>query len=199
MTLIGPLNQRGDEPAAGQMPVVRYRDAPGKATTRHRARRPEIERTRTPGSLDVRGACNPMDQPRAFGQRRAHIWRIELEPARAARCDSGRIDRDQLQVDALHGELEHAVVGAHRDVLATALRPYAKLRFDVILALVQCRRRQHEVVERGLRYWHARGEVLWTPGSYAAGCSSAAKSSSTLAPLGSKKNTCHTPELTCLR
>src|SRR5439155_10733275 len=108
--------------------------------------------------------------------------RVECEPARPCGRRAVGIDGDHLEEAAL-AELEQAVVRAHRDVFAAALRAHTQQRFEMILALLECGRRDDQVVECG-----ANHRLPQAP----AAVSSAAKSISTRAPLGSKKKTCHT-------
>src|SRR3954454_22727546 len=87
---------------------------------------------------------------------------------------------------------------AHGDVPATGLHPYTEPVLDPRDPLVEGCRGDDQVIEFELggrpvtRRRHAAG---------AAAClgSSAAKSSSTRAPFGSKKNTCHVPAPTSRR
>jgi len=104
-----------------------------------------IDRTSAARGDDVVGARDPMDQPRRLLHLGTERGRVECEPACAARRDCLRIDGDDFEIGLL-AELEEAVVRAHRDVPAAAQRASAEPRLDIVLALLERRRRHDEMV-----------------------------------------------------
>src|SRR5207248_1634120 len=129
---------------------------------------------------------------------------IEVKKAWALRRRCAGIDGDDFEISSIV-ELEHAVVRPHRWMLAARLGAYAESRFDVVVALSERRRRDDQMIDR-----HGAKELRATFSQPASGIimqesvsqalfSSAAKSISILAPLGSWKNNCQTPDCTCLR
>ena len=166
--------------------VVGNRDAPAKVAARHRMRRSRIDRRTCDRALDVARACDPGNQARLVAQRRLHRGVVEIEPARPRRTRQARVDRDQLEVDA-PAETHERVVRSHRGVLPAGTRRDTGEVRDIFDRLREGCAGDDEVVElRGRRSTqHERSE--------------ASKSSSTRAPFGSKKNSCHVPEPTCCR
>src|SRR6478736_420865 len=77
---------------------------------------------------------------------------------------------------------------AHSRVLAAALRADAEYRLEIIFAVTQRVGGDDQMIERRVRRAHQPGTR-----------SLAGKSSSTLAPLGSKKKTCQSPVPACCR
>src|SRR5271169_6769807 len=182
MAVVGPLDERRQHAPGGKRSVSRHGDPPFEATPRHRLNRAWDHAKGPSRGVDVVRARDPVNQP---GQGRLKGDRVEGEPARPARRARLRIDGDDFDI-ALRTEADEAVVGAHQGVLAAALRAHPKPLLEIGLALLERCRRDDQMVEGGGRH------QAW-------GDSSAAKSSSTRAPFGSKKKTCHSPEPTCLR
>ena len=174
MPLVGPLDQRRDQALAGQVSVVGDGDAPGVRSTRHRIDATMFVRRELSRSLDIGAARNPVNQTRAKRQRCTNRRPVEVEPSRALRLDAIGIDGDQLEINSIT-DSQHAVVRAHRDVLSAAPGPHSQHRLEVIFALLESLRGDDQMVQRRARNDRQRAD----------GRSSAAKSSSILAPFGS--------------
>src|SRR4029453_561080 len=160
------------------MAVVGDGDAPFEVTTRHRRDGAQIRNARHP-RVDGRRPNDPVDKLWTLGERCLHPRFIEIEPAWARGFHAIRIDSDHFEKKSWT-EVEQRVVGSHRDGLAARLRPHAQLLLDPLATLFQCQGGNDEMIGLYRNRTHPRGLI-----------SSAEKSSSTRAPLGSKKNTCH--------
>ncbi len=143
-----------------------------------------IDRTSRLHCFDIVGARSPMNETRSFGERRTHPRLVQIEPTRTCRRPTCWVDRDDFEAPSW-AQADECVVRSHRDVLAAGLRANAESRFDEIAPIGERLRCDDDVIERGAAQW--------------VGASSGAKSSSTRAPLGSKKNTCHGPAPTWRR
>src|SRR5947207_10928807 len=166
------------------MTIVGDCDPPAQVAARHWMRDTLIGRTSRLHCFDIVGARGPMNETRPLGKRCPHPRLIQIEPARARRRVAFGIDREDFEILS-RAEADERIVRPHCDVLAAELRPNAELRFDEIATISERLRSDDEVIERDA--------------AQCAAVSLGAKSSSTRAPLGSKKNTCHGPEPTWRR
>src|SRR6266542_154092 len=166
------------------MTIVRDCDPPVEIAAGHRMHDALIDRTSRLHCFDIVGARGPMNETRSFGERCPHPRLVQIEPTRARRSFAFGVDRDDFEV-LPWAEADERVVRTHHDVLAARLRADAESRFDEIATVGERLRCDDEVIERDA--------------AQCGGASSGAKSSSTRAPLGSKKNTCHGPSPTWRR
>ena len=86
---------------------------------------------------------------------RSHVRGVEIEPARPRRRRCVRIDRDELQVDAL-AEPQHHVVRAHERVLAARLRRDPEPRLEPGGALREVGAGDDQVVDFTAQRRHRR-------------------------------------------
>ena len=184
-----PLDEGRNQAAAGQRAVVRDRDAPAVIAARHGVHRAKLDAARVRRVVDVVRARDPMDQARLFEKLRLQCHAIHAEPARPGRLRAGGIDRDHFEIQPLT-ELQERVVRAHRHVLAAGLRRRAGEGCNVVDAVRERRRREHQVIDDGERLIRAPHQGPASAGS---------KSSSTRAPFGSLTNTCQMPVVTWRR